>query len=1057
MKGSLYVSPHGAVRRERALAWLSERSPSEPLIVIGPSVMAGADLLRAHLTAHRDGPGAFVGWQSLTLAGLAGQIAGPALAEAGRTLVSGLARQALCARVIHRAEQEGTLAELTPLARRPGFPRALARTLDELAMAAIDVGRLGAEAPALGTLTRAYAAELDERGLADRAWLYALAAQVLGGDGDPPLLPTRVPLLLYDVAVESRREAVLVAALAKRATTRLGIVPASDERARRHHEEALGVSAVALENDPLGKAEPSPASLVRLQHQLFEAEAEAAPLDDSVTFLSTPGESREAVEMARIALSEAERGVPFDAMAVLLRSPEHYVDPLLEAFDRAAIPLCFERGTKRPDPAGRALLALLACADEGLSASRFAEYLSLGTAPATIPTPRRWERLLVDAAVIGGRARWSRRLDGLERALEIEREELDDDDPREPRLGDRLGALRELRRFAMPLIERLDALPREATWGQWLDQLDALVVHAIRQPARLRELIAELAPMGPVGPVALDDVQLVIGRQLAELVVPSEGGRAGKVLVASAEEARGMCFDLVFVPGLAEKIFPRKVTEDPLALDALRARLSPDLMVNGDRVAAERRALRLAVGAARRRVVLSYPRIDVERSRPRVPSFYGLEVLRAAEGVLPGFDELARRAERGAAERMGWPAPRDPGQAIDSSEYDLAVLERLLRKPAAESRGAARYLLGANPHLARALRFRARQWKNAWTRADGMLRVDEETQKRLSAHRLAERVYSPTALELFARCPYRFFLSAIQRLAPRETVAALEELDPRQRGRLIHEIQMRLMRGLKAEGALPVSENNLPHALARLDEEVAEVASQHREQLAPAIERVWEDGVEEIRRDLREWLMRSAEEQGSPTAWRPRSFELAFGLPARSETVRSATDPDSVDEPVQVAGVRLRGSIDLVEERRAPGTSGEPVTQIRATDHKTGRAPEGDVVVIGGGKRLQPLLYALALEALEPSAQVVEGRLYHCTSAGGYAERVVPLDERGRDRIRRVLQMVDRAIDLPFLPAHPEPGGCEHCDYLSVCGPREEHRSRRKPRPKGLQAMREEP
>ena len=44
-------------------------------------------------------------------------------------------------------------------------------------------------------------------------------------------------------------------------------------------------------------------------------------------------------------------------------------------------PAWFARGTSRPDPAGRAFLALLDCAVEGLSARRFAEYLSLGQVP----------------------------------------------------------------------------------------------------------------------------------------------------------------------------------------------------------------------------------------------------------------------------------------------------------------------------------------------------------------------------------------------------------------------------------------------------------------------------------------------------------------------------------------------------------------------------------------------------------------------------------------------------------------------------------------------------
>src|SRR5262249_48454159 len=79
-------------------------------------------------------------------------------------------------------------------------------------------------------------------------------------------------------------------------------------------------------------------------------------------------------------------------------------------------------------------------------------------------------------------------------------------------------------------------------------------------------------------------------------------------------------------------------------------------------------------GASRARLYLSYPRVDMDQSRPRVPSFYGLEVMRAAEGALPGFDELARRAEEAAGARIGWPAPRDPIHAIHQAQYDPAPL-----------------------------------------------------------------------------------------------------------------------------------------------------------------------------------------------------------------------------------------------------------------------------------------------------------------------------------------------------------------------------------------------
>src|SRR5207237_3072009 len=68
-------------------------------------------------------------------------------------------------------------------------------------------------------------------------------------------------------------------------------------------------------------------------------------------------------------------------MAVFLRTPSHYLGLLEHACDRGGVPAYFDRGIRRPDPAGRAFIALLSCAVEGLSAKRFDEYLSLGQVP----------------------------------------------------------------------------------------------------------------------------------------------------------------------------------------------------------------------------------------------------------------------------------------------------------------------------------------------------------------------------------------------------------------------------------------------------------------------------------------------------------------------------------------------------------------------------------------------------------------------------------------------------------------------------------------------------
>ena len=140
---------------------------------------------------------------------------------------------------------------------------------------------------------------------------------------------------------------------------------------------------------------------------------------------------------------------------------------------------------------------------------------------------------------------------------------------------------------------------------------------------------------------------------------------------------------------------------------------------------------------------------------------------------------------------------------------------------------------------------------------------------------------------------------------------------------------------------------------------------------------------------MREWLRRASEDGLGYVPWR---FELSFGL-ADSVAQRLQSDPQSTSKAVDLdCGIRLRGSIDLVE-RHSSG-------HIRITDHKTGKADGEDGQIIAGGKSLQPALYALVAEKLfRGELKVDGGGLYFCTSTDGFSEITVPLDQYTRDSI----------------------------------------------------------
>jgi len=846
--------------------------------------------------------------------------------------------------------------------------------------------------------------------------------------------------------------------------------------------------------------------LTRVRSYLF---AETVPpttaATGNVVFFSAPGEGREAVEIARLALDHAREGVPFDRMAVLLRAPATYWSLLEAALGRAGIPAFFARGTRRPDPAGRAFLALLECARERFSARRFAEYLSLaqvplldpGGAPAprspawtvaddevlgqtslamddaaspdtaaagiddrpdsdeaptvegTLRAPWKWEAMLVESAVIGGRDRWARRLAGLAADYRLRLDATRRDDPDSPRLealAREQANLEHLRRFALPVIEQLAALPASAPWGEWLPALERLAPLVLRRPERVLTVLAELRPLAPVGPVSLDEVHDVLLERLATLDQRPPATRYGRLYVGAIEQARGRRFDVVFVPGLAERVFPQRPREDPILLDALRSRIDAGLAVQRERGQRERWLLQLAAGATSRRLYLSYSRTDVTLGRARVPSFYALEVQRALTGRIPAPKALEDAAAGEVRARLAWPAPRDPARAVDAEEHDLAALDDALHAPAGESAGRARYLLQLNASLARSLRARWARWKaGRWLPQDGLVRLTDGTREILGASSLRSRAYSVSALQKFAACPYQFYLSAICRLEPREEIAPLERLDPATRGKIFHQVQAETLRALQRAGLLPLTVTAAGRALQILDETFARVAEQMREELAPAIARVWQTEMDNMRVDLRVWLERSVTIHED---WEPIAFELAFGLTSRPEF-----DPRSVTAEATIGDFRLRGIVDLIERRRGPRD------ELRVTDYKTGGNYTRWRMVVAGGETLQPVLYPLAVESVL-GVRVVEGRLFYCTREGGFGDRVVRIDDGARASGLEVLAAIEEEIGRGFLPAAPRPraggrpGACDICDFRPVCGPDEEVRSQRKERIASLQRLR---
>jgi CRISPR/Cas system-associated exonuclease Cas4 (RecB family) len=228
-----------------------------------------------------------------------------------------------------------------------------------------------------------------------------------------------------------------------------------------------------------------------------------------------------------------------------------------------------------------------------------------------------------------------------------------------------------------------------------------------------------------------------------------------------------------------------------------------------------------------------------------------------------------------------------------------------------------------------------------------------------------------------------------------------------------------------------VNVQRLPAALEIADRVLNLIALEFADELAPAIDRVWNTEIEDLRTDLRGWLQHISV---NDEEWIPEHFEYAFGLCAGA-----GRDPASTaEEAILKEGVRLRGSIDLVERHATRGV-------LRVTDHKTGKSPENPPAYVGGGLFLQPLLYGLAASQLLGS-EVESGRLLYATQRGEYKYAQIPITDRSRAFLAKLLANIDVSIEQGFLPPAPQKDACGYCDYRPVCGPYEELRFGKKNR-----------
>jgi ATP-dependent helicase/DNAse subunit B len=792
-----------------------------------------------------------------------------------------------------------------------------------------------------------------------------------------------------------------------------------------------------------------PTGLAHLERQLFRPPRQLQPAADAdgIQLLEAPGEVGEARLVARHVKTLLLDGVSAADILLTARDVGPRADLIREVFAEYGIPVDIE-GT---EPLGRnAAVAMLLRAARlpeedwpfaGVTALLRSGYFrpNWSELDGQADRPQQAEMLLRGLGEAGGQSAYLKAID-----LWADRPPPDPD--RERAETSRRQRLHELAKLCRPFLRRFFAawkdvparavLTHHLTWLRRLASdlgLDRVAAEESRDAVALGRLWSELEQWRDLEQRLHGSARLLERGPFLRMlmVVAQEAGLArtsrgpGRVRVLSAPLARNLAVPYLFVLGMGERGFPRLNAPEPFFEESERQAFQEAGLAFpcvGDLLPEEMLLFYQLVTRARRRLVLSYPAVD-DRGQALLPSPFLTALLDCFQpGAIPverrrmlldGYtsDAPLCQAEQRVQVAMNWASKgRElPDLPVGHLPADLSgQLER--------ARRMAQH------------RFQDRQYGPY----DGLLRhpdIVAELQDRFGP----DKVFSPTALEDYIACPFRYLMGNVLRLEPLDEPQ--EEIEGTDRGKVFHTALSRLHTHLR-EAGLDQSSTAVDMLV---QEHLAFAIKESSHHASPAAAMLWRlEGQRLLKRATRypsDWQHFVDLFRPLGVVPQPAHFERAFGLDGAE------------DGPLVVAvngvEVRIGGRIDRVDVAE---TAEGPVFWV--IDYKTGRALYYSSSDLKSFQKLQLTLYALAVERVlltDPPARPLGLAYWLVTDTGpkivlpSYPRQASWLGDRGRwpevrARLESLVAQVASHIRAGDFPLKPRSVNCtETCPYAQIC------------------------
>ena len=1026
----LVVEPLAFRARERLINLINSFKSGDllaPVSVVVPSIYAGL-ALRHDLGRHGSANVHF-----LVFARLAEMLGAPSLAAQGRRPLTQLVEAA----AVRTASSEAR-GPLESMRQHPALNRTLLSTFRELRHVD-DQGRaaLAAQGDLREELVRLYSIfrERTDPSYYDREALAEAAAQAVR-DNVASGLRDLGPVVFFLVSDLTSGEQALVEALEEHwsCAVILGLVgdTAADGPVR-----ALADRLGLVLGPPQEGMEP-----------------QLPPVSSLVV---TPDPHQEVRWVLRHLMKAAQDGTPLHRIAILYHQSTPYAALLQEELRLSGVAMAGPGNVPLAETtAGRILLGLARLVGSALLRSEVMAWLN--SCPVKDPEahgpifhPSNWDVISRKAGVVKGLDQWEQRLDryanDMERLAEEGVRSGDMPEARVTRLKGESYATRSLLSFVTGLANRLKAPPDGSGWPDFIDWAHKLMMAYLDQNTadfrevdemslrRVEETLQEMRALDEVeaGP-SFEGFRLALEEALASPL--GHLGQMGRgVFVAPLRTALGMSFDLVIVVGMVEGATSPRHADDPPLPDRERQRAGGPAVgfpLRGGREAEERYRY-LAALATGNRCVLSFPQGNLGAQHGQFPSRWFLEEASRLYGA-PVYS--SNMGSLGSVPWLTMVASIEDGLRTVATETPADIYDRdvegLWRWRRAGKRIEQHYL-AASGQLSRALALEQGREGNQLTCWDGDVSNLKDRTRRL---RLMDRpALSPTSLEAWATCPFRYFLGHVLGLSALEQPEDVTTMSPLEKGSLVHGVLEGFIRAVQEEGRLPSpgkpwteEHRDLLYRLANQSFDEAEARGVTGKAL------IWELQQEAILSDLDDFLVADAELRDRFKVT-PHLVEVRFGL----------SRPSGGDEGLEAAQreipglgtLRFRGVVDRIDLN----SSGDLALVL---DYKTGSARSYQALnddPVDGGKRLQLPIYTLALQKSLGLDVTIRAAYWFISSRGRFM--IFPPEPvemaQVADRFDSVVGTIARGISEGMFPANPGQedrfgfSNCTYCDFNTLC------------------------